>query len=739
MPENELGKSKFVTDAGNGNVTLKTRFDLPVVVDKEGRLRPGKPDDAPAVFEKQVTENGLEKALRVAEENGTVILTLGCHPMVNAKEEEDRTTLALPALQRTLLEKVGRHGIVVLCSNYPYTFDKQEENADAILWTATGAQDIGLAVAETLMGDNVPAGRLNMTWYASDAELTGMDEYDLVRGKQTYRYFDGKPMYPFGYGLSYTTFSYGEPEVKKNENGDFAVSFSVTNTGSTAGDEVAQVYRADPEGNGRGPAKQLCAFARLKGLQSGETRRATLTVPREEMSVFDPVKNEMTVQTADFRLEIGPDSAHLPLWVDVHVEGETPVIRSLQERVLADRWHDFENVLLIPGQYGLDAVTPKENVKVAFYVTDFDSSRIRFLDDSHTFTAFLEYRLRGGESKTVTLENLKSGDAAFDLGPLPAGDYEMRLWARDSKGRESHRVIHDFRVAPAEDFAIPADKIYRMTESDLATYGLRNDGDVEKVVAVAANGATTVLKSNRSGAPGYTVTVPLDEKTGKIPLGAVKKAKVIYDAGYDRTAAEATAVTNAVGIQRLLDEKAAAGFRKIVMLPGTYRISHTKKIYVPDGVTFDLGGAVLKQNGFAGASSLLVNLSSVRDAHLVNGTLEGDYWEHDYAGSPNNSEWPAGFQIGGDSWYSSVENVKVDSTTIGSSPLTEILKTGDSMPSAAVSVNVNGTSVDLIVTSPVTSLPATVTEAMPSPAVTLIVLAAKSLNQPSSSLSSRNL
>lgn len=453
-----------VTDAGNGNVTLKTRFDLPVVVDKEGRLRPGKPDDAPAVFERQVTENGLEKALRVAEENGTVILTLGCHPMVNAKEEEDRTTLALPALQRTLLEKVGHHGIVVLCSNYPYTFDKQEENADAILWTATGAQDIGLAVAETLMGDNVPAGRLNMTWYASDAQLTGMDEYDLVRGKRTYRYFDGKPMYPFGYGLSYTTFSYGEPEVKKNENGDFAVSFSVTNTGSTAGDEVAQVYRADPEGNGRGPAKQLCAFARLKGLQSGETRRATLTVPREEMSVFDPVKNEMTVQTADFRLEIGPDSAHLPLGVDVHVEGETPAIRSLQERVFADRWHDFENVLLVPGQYGLDAVTPKENGGTARYA----------MCDAATLTDQLILRMNCRQGGAVTVRVDGKTVARWE-GTTLEGHFGPRFLPDDlTRAEEPDRLAA--REPRYRDILLPLDK-EKLPAEGLCTVELEMTGD----------------------------------------------------------------------------------------------------------------------------------------------------------------------------------------------------------------------------------------------------------------------
>ena len=299
-----------------------------------------------------------------------------------------------------------------------------------------------------------------------------------------------------------------------------------------------------------------------------------------------------------------------------------------------------------------------DTVRIPFFVTDFESSKIRFLDDSHRFTVFLEYRLRGGESKKLMLKNLKSGDSAFSLGALPIGDYETRIWATDAKGRESHRVIHDFRVVDGDSLRIPADKVYRMTSADLSAYGIRNDGDLEKIVYVD-DSSSRVVKEKRKDAPGYTVTVPLDPKTGKPPIGAWKKAKVDYDAGYDRDAVEAASVATSDGLQKFLDAKAAAGFRKVVLLPGVYRVSHARKLVIPAGMTLDLGNAVLKQNAFTGASSLMVNIASGTDTHLVGGTLEGDYWTHDYQGSPNNSEWPAGFQIGGDSWYCSVENVKV--------------------------------------------------------------------------------
>lgn len=309
--------------------------------------------------------------------------------------------------------------------------------------------------------------------------------------------------------------------------------------------------------------------------------------------------------------------------------------------------------------YVKPTVAAGEDVKVGFFVTDFASSLVRFLDDSHRFTAFLEYRPVGGEPTVLALEDLPSGDAAFDLGALPAGDYEMRLWAKDAQGRESHRVIHDFRVRDAKDLEIPADRVFAATAEDLAAYGVRGGGDLERVVFVAADGTETVVKEKRADAPGYVATLPLDPETGKEPWQAFKKIRLAYDEGYDRAAVEAAALANVEGLQRLLDDKAAAGFRKVVLPPGTYRLSHEKSLFVPDGMTLDLGGAVLKQNGFTGDRSCMVRLSGVTDSHLVNGTLEGDYWEHDYLRSRNNSEWPAGFEIGGDCRYCSVEDVTV--------------------------------------------------------------------------------
>ena len=309
--------------------------------------------------------------------------------------------------------------------------------------------------------------------------------------------------------------------------------------------------------------------------------------------------------------------------------------------------------------YVQPVVRAGENVTVGFFVTDFDSSKVRFLDDTHQFAAFLEVRPKGTEAwKCYVLKKLRSGDHAFSLGALPPGDYEMRTWAIDRRRRESHRVLHDFRVVA--DTAPDASRAYEMTAADLAAYGVRNDGDLSTVLWEGTNGTRVVRRKNPKR-PGYTVRVPLK---GERPVfRSYQSAKIAYDEGYDAAAVERESVANAEGLQRLIDEKAAAGVRVFRMLPGTYRLSATRKLLMPDDFTLDLNGATLKQNGFTGCHSVLVEFPSARNARLTNGTLEGDYYEHDYANSPNGSEWPMGFNFCGACEYCTVEKVRVVDVT----------------------------------------------------------------------------
>ena len=332
--------------------------------------------------------------------------------------------------------------------------------------------------------------------------------------------------------------------------------------------------------------------------------------------------------------------------------------------------------------YVKPTVLTTEEASIGYFVTDWDSSKIRFLDDSFRFDVFLEYYAVSNAPKRLVQKGVKSGDGTFNLGRLPRGEYTVGVWAKDPQGRESHRVWHEFRVIDPKDAVIPADKVYNVKPADLIEYGINNhggfgreviveigalpekpkDADIQKAVGNAFDAIVAGGTLPKPGpVPGYTILIPAQK--GRVLFRAFERARILFDPGYDTNAVEQAAIATAEGLQKLIKDKAAAGIRKLVLLPGTYRLSAHRRINLPDDFTLDLNGATLKENAFTGCSGVIVGISSARDAHLVNGTLEGDYYEHDYANSPNHSEWPMGFTITADARDCSVENVRIRNIT----------------------------------------------------------------------------
>ena len=219
-----------------------------------------------------VVEEATRQAVCLAQKADTVILALGCHPMVCAKEEIDRTTLA------EKISKASPNAVCILFSNYPYTIHTIQNRLPAILWSATGSQDMGTAMAKTLYGQNAPAGRLNMTWYNSDDDLPDIDDYDIVRHRRIYRYFDKEVLYPFGYGLTYTEFAYSNLSVQMADPCHIEISFDVKNIGECVSDEVVQIYASAPKSRVPKPRRQLLAFERLYDILPQETRHVTKRV-----------------------------------------------------------------------------------------------------------------------------------------------------------------------------------------------------------------------------------------------------------------------------------------------------------------------------------------------------------------------------------------------------------------------------------------------------------------------------
>src|SRR5262249_40999441 len=154
----------------------------------------------------------------------------------------------LAAGQQQLVDAVlaaNPHTILVLETSYPDTIGWAQAGVPAILWTTHAGQELGHALADVLFGDVNPSGRLPQTWYRSDPDLPSILDYDIIRSQRTYQYFRGSPLYPFGYGLSYTSFRYSDLRTSTRSAGTsdtVDVTVHVTNTGSRAGDEVVQLY-----------------------------------------------------------------------------------------------------------------------------------------------------------------------------------------------------------------------------------------------------------------------------------------------------------------------------------------------------------------------------------------------------------------------------------------------------------------------------------------------------------------
>jgi beta-glucosidase len=269
-------------------------------------------------------------------------------PFINGREDHDRTTMALAESQSALIKAVhaaNPNTVVVVENSYPTTLTWEQQNVPAILWTTHAGQETGHAVADVLFGDVNPAGRVTQTWYASDADLPSILEYDIIKTDRTYQYFEGSPLYAFGHGLSYSTFRYGTPKATQ-KRGTIEVKVPVTNTSRRAGDEVVQLYThqrtsRDPQAN-----QTLRAFDRVH-LRAGETKTVTLRVPVADLAHWDVTRNKWGVETSTYDLRIGASSSDIRQRTAVNIAGETIPPRDLSRSTRAFDFDDYAGVDLV--------------------------------------------------------------------------------------------------------------------------------------------------------------------------------------------------------------------------------------------------------------------------------------------------------------------------------------------------------------------------------------------------------
>jgi len=227
----------------------------------------------------------------------------------------DRTDIALPAIQQKMLEALratGKPVVLVLTSGSAIGLRWAQENLPAILLAWYPGQQGGNAVADVLFGDTNPAGRLPVTFYESVAQLPAFADYHMEG--RTYRYFRGEPVYPFGFGLSYTRFAYSGLRLSKSTMSTadrLEVEVDVKNAGARAGEEVVQLYVRDAESSRPVAIRALRGFERIS-LAPGEQRRVRFTlVPEKDMSTYDEVRRGYVVEPGEFEVEIGASSRDL--------------------------------------------------------------------------------------------------------------------------------------------------------------------------------------------------------------------------------------------------------------------------------------------------------------------------------------------------------------------------------------------------------------------------------------------
>jgi beta-glucosidase len=251
-----------------------------------------------------------------------------CPDPTEGKEAFDRKSISMNPDQEKLIEDVyaaNPRTIVVLVSSFPYTINWAQEHVPAILHMAHNSEEEGPAIANALFGQYNPGGHLVVTWPKSIDQLPPLMDYNIRDGR-TYMYFKGQPLYPFGYGLSYTEFAYSHLNISSptlKNDGQVTVSVDVKNKGARAGDEVVQMYLQYPDSKIPRPHEQLRGFARVH-LEPGGTQTVHLPLQARDLAYWDEASGHFVVEPGTVKILIGSSSADIHLQKSVRVAQAQP-------------------------------------------------------------------------------------------------------------------------------------------------------------------------------------------------------------------------------------------------------------------------------------------------------------------------------------------------------------------------------------------------------------------------------
>ena len=249
-----------------------------------------------------------------------VIAVMGINRDIEC-EGIDRQSLELPANQQRFLQDLysaNPNVILVLVAGSSIALNWEDEHLPAIIDAWYPGEQGGKAIAEVLFGDCNPSGKLPLTFYRSLDDLPPFDDYDITKGR-TYQYFQGEPLYPFGYGLSYTQFKYRNLTVQNQED-TVEVSFNVRNIGKRDGDEISQVYVQYPPQDGRPtPFKQLRGFQRTS-IAKDKTEHIAISIPKDELRLWDEKEEHWYTPCGIYRIMVGSSSADIRLTGEVELQ-----------------------------------------------------------------------------------------------------------------------------------------------------------------------------------------------------------------------------------------------------------------------------------------------------------------------------------------------------------------------------------------------------------------------------------
>ncbi|MDR2547770.1 MAG: glycoside hydrolase family 3 C-terminal domain-containing protein [Lachnospiraceae bacterium] len=352
---------KMSRSSGMVNCHVKSWNEKPVIIDENGYLVVAGDDFDLAnqvIFAKITVHDGILEAVNMVFGADYAFVFAGTNPVINSKETLDRDTLELPPYQQLLTERVrsvNPNTVLTIISNYPHSLGKLAESVAAIIFTASGSQDLGTAIAQTISGQANPAGRLSMTWHSDVSHLPDINEYDIIKGKRTYQYFERDVLYPFGHGLSYSRFTYNNfTAVLDQEAGKVRVSLTVRNSGYYLADEVVQIYARKENPRVKRPIRQLKAFTRIKDMKPGERREVELEIALDNLRYYDVISEQMVLENGEYTFSAGASAKDIRGQCTIAIPGAKVPVRDPYLYTKALNYDDYRNVYLHRGNQNPD-------------------------------------------------------------------------------------------------------------------------------------------------------------------------------------------------------------------------------------------------------------------------------------------------------------------------------------------------------------------------------------------------